>query len=171
MSRGLRLLLLALLPLLLTGCSSLLFFPDRTLRQHPTVERFHPEDRTFTSGDETLHGWFFAAEKPVASILVLHGNAENLTSHIHSTLWLVKEGFNLFIVDYRGYGQSSGSPDLAGAHNDAAAALEALNRFPESADMPLIVLGQSIGAAIAVKTVATTPFKERLAALVLDSPF
>jgi hypothetical protein len=44
------------------------------------------------------------AEKAAGSILVLHGNAQNLSTHVNSVLWLVKEGYNLFIIDYHGYG-------------------------------------------------------------------
>jgi fermentation-respiration switch protein FrsA (DUF1100 family) len=102
---------------------------------------------------------------------VLHGNAENLSTHVNSVLWLIKEGFNLFIFDYRGYGRSQGSPSIKGVHVDAEAALESLLSRPDMDKEQIIVLGQSIGGAIAVYTVANTPYKDRISVLVIDSAF
>jgi hypothetical protein len=90
---------------------------------------------------------------------------------VNSVLWLVKEGFNLFIVDYRGYGWSGGAPDLDGVHRDAAAALEKFFSLPETDPGRVVVLGQSLGGSIAVHTVAHSPRKGQIRALVIDSAF
>jgi hypothetical protein len=99
----------------------------------------------------------------------MHGNAENLSRHINSVLWLVQDGFNLFIFDYRGFGLSEGKPTLPGVHRDAAAALEQALALPETGEKGLVVLGQSIGGAIAVHTLATSPHRSRVALLAIDS--
>ena len=67
-------------------------------------------DIYFKSSDGVaLHGWFFRTiPEAKATILVFHGNAENLSTHVNSVLWLVQEGFNVFIFDYRGYGGNPG---------------------------------------------------------------
>ncbi len=163
-----------LLLMLLPGCGSLFFYPGKQLYDNPSARRFSPEDVYFKTPDGlTLHGWFFQTTKPDAgaTILVLHGNAENLSTHVNSVLWLVPEGFNLFIFDYRGYGKSQGSPGIKGVHVDAEAALKALLSMPRVEKERIIVLGQSIGGAIGVYTVANTSYKERIAALVIDSAF
>jgi fermentation-respiration switch protein FrsA (DUF1100 family) len=90
---------------------------------------------------------------------------------VNSVLWLVDKGFNIFIFDYQGYGRSQGEPTIAGVHRDAEAALETLLSMPQVDKEQIIVLGQSIGGAIAVYTVANTPYKDRIAALVIDSAF
>jgi fermentation-respiration switch protein FrsA (DUF1100 family) len=162
-----------LLSLLLSGCGSLFFYPQKELYDNPVARRFHPQDISFKASDGVaLHGWFFQGYgEPQATILVFHGNAQNLSTHVNSVLWLVQEGFNLFIFDYRGYGRSEGSPGIKGVHLDGAAALEMVMNLPRVRSMPVVVLGQSIGGAIAIYTVAHAPDKSRIAALVIDSAF
>jgi fermentation-respiration switch protein FrsA (DUF1100 family) len=166
--------LLFLLLLLSAGCGSLFFYPQKQEYDNPLARQFSPEDIYFKTPDGlTLHGWYFQAmiPGPRATILVLHGNAENLSTHVNSVLWLIREGFNIFIFDYRGYGKSQGSPGIRGVHVDAEAALEMLLTLPQVKEKKVIVLGQSIGGAIAVYTAANSPHKDRIAALVLDSAF
>ncbi len=155
-----------------TGCSGLFFYPSREMQESPAVKLFPHRDIEFQASDGVaLHGWFFPAADSRGSILVLHGNAENLSTHVNSVLWLVKEGFNIFIIDYRGYGLSDGKPDLAGAHLDADAALETLFLLPETDPDRVVVLGQSLGGSIAVYTVAHSRHREQIRALVIDSAF
>ncbi len=156
-----------------TGCNSLFFYPSKQLRDNPIAQQFAPKDITFKSSDGTmLHGWFFDRGPDArGTILMLHGNAQNLSTHVNGVLWLVKGGFNLFIFDYRGYGMSEGSPTIPGVHLDAEAALETVLSMPQTAGKQIIVLGQSIGGAIAIYTVANTPYKDRIAALVTESAF
>src|SRR5512143_1658138 len=144
---GTILLLLCLVP---TGCSSLYFYPQKQLYDNAAARRFSPTDIYFKSSDGVaLHGWFFRTiPEAKATILVFHGNAENLSTHVNSVLWLVQEGFNVFIFDYRGYGKSEGSPDLEGVHHDGHAALETALSLAQTKSGKVVVLGQSIGGAI-----------------------
>jgi len=167
----LRFMLLSLL-FTATGCSGLFFHPSRDMQEGPAVKQFNHRDVVFPSSDGIpLHGWYFPAENARGSILVLHGNAQNLSTHVNSVLWLVKEGFNIFIIDYRGYGWSGGETDLAGAHRDADAALEKLFSLPETDPDRVVVLGQSLGGSIATYTVVHSRHKDRIRALVIDSAF
>ncbi len=154
------------------GCSSLFFYPQKQLVDNPFVREFNPQDIFFKTHEGlTLHGWFFKAPAPRGTILVLHGNAENLSTHVNGVLWLVKEGFNLFIFDYRGYGRSEGKPGIPGIHLDAEAALETALALSDDDDTGVIVLGQSLGGAVAVHTVANFSRKNRIRALVVESAF
>jgi fermentation-respiration switch protein FrsA (DUF1100 family) len=154
------------------GCGSLFFYPKTELRPNLTAALLSPEDVAFESSDHVrLHGWFFSVKEPRGTVLVLHGNAENLSTHVNSVLWMVLEGFNVFIIDYRGYGRSEGSPSIAGVHRDAEAALAEVLRLPGVDPDRVAVLGQSIGGAIAVYTVANSPERKHVRALVIDSAF
>jgi len=161
-----------LLLLGLTGCGAFFFHPTRVMQEGPAVKLYAHRDVEFRSADGVaLHGWYFAARDARGSILVLHGNAQNLSTHVNSVLWLVPAGFNLFIVDYRGYGWSGGSPAIAGVHRDAAAALETLFGMPGTDPDRVVVLGQSLGGSIALYTVANSPRKDRIRAVVIEGAF
>jgi len=163
---------LIVLFLLTTGCTSLFFQPQKEHVDNPIAKLFLPEDIFFKSPDGlTLHGWYFKARDNRGSILVLHGNAENMSTHVNSVLWLVQEGFNVFIFDYRGYGKSEGKPTVQGVHADAEAALETLLTLPGVDRERIAVLGQSIGGAVAVYLVANSPYKQNVRALIIDSAF
>jgi len=114
---------------------------------------------------------FFPARgaAPLGTLVHFHGNAENMTSHFGFSAWLQDAGFNVFIFDYRGYGASSGEKDLSGAVLDGVAALEYVRSRPDVDKTCLLVLGQSLGAAIAVAAVKIS--SEGVRGLALDSPF
>lgn len=164
---------LALLLTLSTGCTGLFFYPERKLIVNPMAEQFGPADVFFKTPDGlALHGWYFRASgNALATMLVLHGNAQNLSTHVNSVLWLIPQGVNVFIFDYRGYGRSEGTPSLSGIHRDAEAALETLLTLPGVDRKRIIVLGQSLGGAVGVYLAANSPFKKNIKALVIDSAF
>ncbi len=160
--------------LILAGCTYLFFEPGRKFFDNPEVQSRNPQDIYFKSPDGlTLYGWYFRAEHEKGTILVCHGNVENISTHSKLDLWLIDAGYNLFIFDYRGYGRSEGRPDVKGVNQDAEAALETLLfTLPrEKKDDNIIVFGKSLGGAISVYTVANSPYKSRIKALVLDSAF
>jgi fermentation-respiration switch protein FrsA (DUF1100 family) len=165
-------LLLGWVMLLLCGCSSMLFHPQRELLTNPVAVRFNPQDVFFPSGDgETLHGWFFQASQAKGTVLAFHGNADNISTHVNAVLWLVQEGFNLFIIDYRGFGRSTGTPSLDGVHRDGLASLEQLLVMPGVERGRVTLLGQSLGGSVATYVAAVSPQRAAVEALVLDSAF
>lgn len=165
-------LLAGIILLLSSGCSALLFHPERQYAPNPVAELFSPQDVYSPSGDgETLHGWLFKAKNPKATVLVFHGNASNISTHVNSVLWLAQAGFNLFVFDYRGFGHSSGEPDLAGVHRDGLAAFKHLLALPEVSSRRIAILGQSLGGSVATYVAATAPERERVNLLLLNSCF
>jgi fermentation-respiration switch protein FrsA (DUF1100 family) len=158
--------------LLFTGCSALLFHPERQHTHNPVAERFSPQEVFFQSSDgEILHGWYFRTENPLGTVLVFHGNAGNISFHVNSVLWLAQEGFNLFVVDGRGYGRSTGEAELAGLHLDGLAAFHHLLSLPGVDRTRIAILGQSLGGSIAAYVAATAPERERVSLLLLDGCF
>lgn len=73
-----------------------------------------------------------------------------MTAHLSFVSWLPKEGFNLFLFDYRGYGASEGSPERKGIYQDCIAALEYIKSRKDINPNRLLVFGQSLGGANAL---------------------
>lgn len=184
-----RIIILLIFPVVFgNGCSSLFFYPQKVLINNPHLEGVDYRDIFFKSSDGVkLHGWFLRSKKESkGTILLLHGNAENISTHVSNVIWLVENGFDVFIFDYRGYGKSEGRATIEGVHIDAASALELLanDMLENHPPIPpleqrggmvqakrLIVFGQSLGGAIAVYTVANSPYKNSVDALIIDSAF
>lgn len=166
--------LLAVLALAcLTACTSLAFHPTREHVLTPNRVGLAYRDVTFQAADGvTLHGWFLPASAPrIGSVLFLHGNAQNISTHLASVAWMPAAGFDVLLFDYRGYGQSEGAPDLAGLHLDVEAALDLLIDAPELDTEHVVVFGQSLGGALAVTALAESPNRNRVEALVIEGAF
>lgn len=169
-----RLLPLAAIAALLGGCSGLFLWPDRVMVRDPSAATLAFEDVTFASADDTrLHGWYLrAASQPErGTILFVHGNGGNISTHLGFVHWLPPAGYNVFIWDYRGYGTSDGEEDLAGAHADAEAALHWLVARGGTDVERLVVYGQSLGASVAIHTVTHAPDGARVRAVISESAF
>jgi alpha/beta superfamily hydrolase len=75
------------------------------------------------------------------------------------------------MVEYRGYGLSTGVPDEAGLKVDAQTALDHLRQRAETSRSQIIVYGQSLGGAVAINLVAANEDKGDIAGLVLENTF
>lgn len=155
----------------LTGCSGLLFYPSREMVRTPDQLGLSYEDVYFDTPDGVkLHGWYLPARgTAIGTILYLHGNAENISTHIFNVAWLPAKDFNVFLFDYRGYGLSGGTPSLPGVHEDFAAALHWLLKRPFAARHGVVVFGQSLGAGIGIYGVAHSDAKAHIRAVVAES--
>ena len=157
---------------LLSGCTHLFFQPTSRIYADPADAGLRYEVIKFRSADGTeLTGMFFASTSPALGTIVhLHGNAQNMTSHFPYSSWLAREGFNVFIFDYRGYGASKGKPGLDGAIQDAAAAFRQVRKIPGVDGEKIAVFGQSLGGAIGVAAIAESGLPQPRA-LVLEGTF
>ena len=168
---------LLLLTLNLSGCGGLYFYPKRKLLSSPEDFKLAYHDVWIkTEDEERLHGWYLPAKgEPKASVLHLHGNAENISTHIFNVYWLPKHGYDVLTFDYRGFGQSSGTASLPEVVMDAQAALAYLRGLNSNNPQCTIVIGQSIGGAIAILALAELAADQvgqsAVEALVLDSTF
>ncbi|MGE5337343.1 MAG: alpha/beta hydrolase [Gemmatimonadota bacterium] len=147
------------------------FYPDRVEYTRPRDFGLAHEDVSVAGADGSrLHGWWLpAASTAKGSVLHLHGNAANISNHLPLVAWLPPAGFNVLMLDYRGFGLSEGKPTLDGVVDDALAALRHLRVRPGVDADRLIVLGQSIGGATALRMLAADRTGVKLA--VIDSAF
>lgn len=168
-----RLLLLAPIAALLSACAAFFFQPYAAYVRTPDQIGLDYKDVAFETSDGLrLHGWFLPGSAPVcATILFLHGNAENISTHIGSVYWLPARGFNVFLFDYRGYGTSQGSPSFAGLQIDIDAAMRYLLQRRDVDANAIAVFGESLGAAAAIYYAAHGEHRSRIRTLVAESAF
>jgi pimeloyl-ACP methyl ester carboxylesterase len=129
------------------------------------------EDVTFPATDGTsLNGWFFPAQpgstRSRTVLLLLHGNAGNISHRLDFTQAWLGLGLNVFLFDYRGYGRSDGRPTEEGTYHDAQGAMRWLRqRGVESTSV--VALGKSLGGGVASELAVREPLR----ALILQSTF
>ena len=123
-----------------------------------------------TSDGLKLHSWFFATDRApsIATIIFFHGNSGNI-SHVG---WvgqrLSSRGFNVLLLDYRGYGRSEGDVDSEqGLYADADAAYHYVTQTLGVAPESVVLYGQSLGTAVATDLAS----RRDCAALILESGF
>ncbi len=102
-----------------------------------------------TSDGETLHGWWVPVDRPRGTVLFLHGNAGNISHRLDYLLMFNRMGHSTFIVDYRGYGRSSGTPSEEGTYRDAEAAWDYLRQARSVRQQDLVIVGESLGGGVA----------------------
>lgn len=162
----------------LAACGGLFFYPQQELLLTPDRTGLAYKDVRFAASDGVrLHGWYLPAHQknrarePACTVLFLHGNAENISTHLGSVRWLPARGVNVFLFDYRGYGRSEGTPDLDGLHRDFDAALKAALDRGNSDPGRIVVFGQSLGGALAVTAVGRSAYKDQLRGLIIEGAF
>jgi fermentation-respiration switch protein FrsA (DUF1100 family) len=147
------------------------YAPSGELAADPASLRRPFEEVSLKSPDGVrLHGWFFPA-KPGAprshlALLLLHGNKGNITHRLHFYQAWLELGLNILTFDYRGYGQSEGTPGEEGTYTDAQTALAWLRNRGFSRQH-LVVLGKSLGGGVGTELA----LREPVAGLILQSTF
>ena len=148
----------------------LMYFPEGRVPAPRAVGLAGVQEVRFPTADGLeLAGWFVPAEGRArgATVLVFNGNAGNRAYRAPLATALRRQGFNVLLFDYRGYGNNPGAPTEAGLAADAHAARQYLVTRRDVDATKLVYFGESLGAAVAVGLAAEHP----PAALVLRSPF
>lgn len=144
----------------------MLFFPT-TLPQDFVYPADHPYTEVFLPIDGvTLALAHFRRPDPQGVVLYLHGNGTTLESAGSLSQRFIDRGYDVVIVDYRGYGKSTGRiTSEADLHTDARAAYDyVLEHYREE---QIVLYGQSLGSGLAVRLAAE--LSPRL--LLLESPY
>ncbi|PCH41916.1 alpha/beta-hydrolase [Wolfiporia cocos MD-104 SS10] len=119
-----------------------------------------------SSEDETEEQ--FSSRRP--TVMMFHGNGGNIGHRIAlAKIFYVKMRCNVFMLSYRGYGLSEGSPSEKGIQLDAQCALDYIQNHPSLAGSPIVLYGQSIGGAVSIDLTSRNPHAVR--ALILENTF
>jgi fermentation-respiration switch protein FrsA (DUF1100 family) len=157
--------------LLATGTGLLVFLANRSAffpMSYPEGDweaqsRIGAEDVWVRPG---LHAWYKAAPQARCVTLFLHGNAGNVTHRADTMVAITQAGASVLMLDYRGYGRSSGWPTERGLYQDAGDAYRYLLSQGWSADQ-IIVHGESLGTTVAVDLAS----RGKCAGVILEAPF
>ena len=132
--------------------NSLLYYPSKRMSQTPKGLGIVYEDVYFSAPDgKRLNGWFVPSKGAKVTVLFCHGNAGNISRRLNRVDFFHELGVNFFIFDYRGYGNSEGSPDEKGVYSDAIAAYDYLVSRDDVDKENIVVYGRSLGGAIATE--------------------
>jgi len=172
---GLALIYVALGVMLYLFQGSMVFLanlPGRALEATPRDIGLDYEDVQIGTADgERLHGWFVPAANARGALLFFHGNAGNISHRLESIAIFNRLGLDVLIIDYRGYGQSTGKPGEQGTYRDAQAAWTYLLRERGLAPGSIVVFGRSLGGAVGAWLAAQLAADEQPAALIIESSF
>jgi fermentation-respiration switch protein FrsA (DUF1100 family) len=144
-----------------------IYFPTAAYEAVPENFGLQAETLEIPSRDGVrIAGWWIHGAGSMA-LLYFHGNGGNVSHRLERTKMLVENlGLNVFLVDYRGYGRSSGRPGEAGLYADGEAIYEAAGVRGFSPER-IVIFGESLGAAVAIETARRKPAR----AIILEAPF
>jgi len=141
--------------------------PNRALEATPTQLGLEYQNISLVTDDGIrIHGWHTNHPNPRAHMVFFHGNAGNISHRLDSINLFHKLGLEVVIIDYRGYGQSEGSPSEAGTYLDAKAAWDYLMRIGVPGNR-VIIFGRSLGGAIAAHLASN----QSAGGLIIESAF
>lgn len=94
-------------------------------------------------------------------IVFCHGNAANMTrgDNQNKIKFLVKSGYEVFTLDYRGFGESTGEPYEIGLYEDLDGLISLLNHKYQIPDNKIVLWGHSMGSAVAINEASKHNFK------------
>ena len=148
--------------------SCLVYFPTREIIATPDNAGLSYETVRFRSEDGVnLSGWYVPAPNAYKTILFCHGNGGNISHRIETLKIFHRLGLSTFLFDYRGFGESEGSPDEEGTYRDAEAAWKYLTETLHISPSQIIIVGRSLGGPIAANLAQSRQSK----GLIIESSF
>jgi predicted alpha/beta-fold hydrolase len=140
------------------------YFPSR---EWHSIENVDFTEMTFQIENDTLHTVLFKSKAATkATIIYYHGTGGNISINASIAQLLTNEGFQVFMIDFRGYGKSTGKPTHLNIANDAQIIFDKMIVSDEFKNYPVIVFGASIGSQIATKIASNN--EDKISALILD---
>ena len=141
----------AIVALMFLFQSSLVYFPDMAREISVTPQAYGLAFDSIdiaTEDGETLHGWWVPGGD-AGTVLLFHGNAGNISHRLDYLRMFNRLGYAVLIIDYRGFGRSTGSPSEQGTYRDANAAWNWLTATRGVKAQDIVIAGESLGGAVA----------------------
>lgn len=140
------------------------YFPSK---EWNPIDQLSQEEFNFRIDQDTLNAILFKpVSVPKATIIFYHGAGGNISTYTFITKPLVKAGFQVFAIDFRGYGKSTGTPTHINIANDAQIIFDQIINDERLKNQQIIIYGASLGTQIATKIAKDN--QEKISALILD---
>ncbi|KAI9674443.1 MAG: hypothetical protein M1817_001781 [Caeruleum heppii] len=151
---------------------------SRTQIPQPSDFNFHDFETLSvpTPDGEYLSGFLLrpsnAAHTRPVTILMFHGNAGNIGHRVPIGIKIQEDlDCNVLMLEYRGYGASTGTPDEQGLMIDAQTGLDYIRKRADLKDTKIVIYGQSLGGALSIALAAKNQEKGIISGLVLENTF
>jgi uncharacterized protein len=161
--------------------SKFIFFPTRAIAATPDDVQLGYQDVVLpisskNGATESVHGWWIPASKRSVHqgelgkvVLYLHGNGLNVGANVEHANRFHRLGLSVFLIDYRGYGQSQGDfPTESQVYEDAQLAWDYLVKKRGINPNQIYIYGHSLGGAIAIDLAVRHP---EAAGLIVEGSF
>lgn len=136
----------------------------------------YSDDMLTTKDGVQIHVWTMIRSEAasdnaaVPTLIYFHGNAGNMGFRLPNAIKMfLRSRINVVMMDYRGYGNSSGHPNEVGLNLDAECVLDYVTTHPVLGRSPVLVFGRSLGGAVSVSLAYKYP--TRVQGLVLENTF
>jgi len=154
----------------------LIFLPTTEIESTPDAYGCKYEEVTISGEGYSLYGWYLQAYDAEAArqafgktLIYFHGNADSIGGNAEHSCRLSKYGFNVLVVDYRGFGKSVvGPPTEKKAYADAESVYQYVLSQKHVTPDHLIIYGHSLGGAIAIELATHHP---EASGLIAESTF
>ncbi len=146
-----------------------LIFRPTTLPQDFTFSFSNPFEELFLKTDDgaVINAIHFKTENPKGVILYFHGNAGNLSRWGKITEFFVEKDYDVFVMDYRTYGKSTGKLSEQALYKDAQMCYDyILKHYLES---EIVIYGRSLGTGMATYLASNNNNNPKQ--LILETPF
>jgi pimeloyl-ACP methyl ester carboxylesterase len=150
--------------------SRLLFFPPTAIATTPAEVNLSYKEVWLPVSTGKIHGWWIGSSQADApALLYFHGNGSNIGDLINRASRFHQLGLSVLLIDYRGYGKSSGPfPNESLVYEDAQAALTYLTQTRQLPPQKIFLYGHSLGGAVAIELASRHP---QLAGIIIEGSF
>lgn len=140
------------------------YYPGKTIKP---IENVNFREFSIPVENDTITGILLKPKQiSKATILFFHGSGGNVSTYTFMTQPLVEAGYQVLMIDFRGYGKSTGSPTHQNIAHDGQKFLDYALKLPEVAGEKIILYGASMGSQVATLLAKNNP--KTVHALILD---
>jgi hypothetical protein len=146
------------------------YFFSNHLMFHPPTSSYKDSENIIklkTGRGDIISAVYLLNRNAKYTMLVSHGNAEDLGHMLPFLSELYSLGFSVFAYDYQGYGLSTGEPTEKGTYDAINAAYDYLTETLKIPPKQIVLFGNSIGAAVSIDLSSREP----VGGVILQSPF